>query len=322
MPEPKKLEVNYHIIIIFPFNGMTPGGASHDILKKLVQLCKKITAENRIVIVYDKKSKGQNNQDILKELSKQNIPIKYAYSVDTCQSWLTGWGYHLDQIEKNNIQEEHNRIILLPGDLENIEDEFNYFKKLEEFIRGNDAEFILGDFDGSDQQGTKELIDLYGINPMIANWFPEAWKAIKKLKLKRTRTEFTNIEAKTLQQFLKSRAFAYAQTLNMLIVQWSQCKGEKNEQLDVTAKKWEDKIKVIHLGTIKDDTRGRYYKGAIDQIERTERMLRMLWRDYKKWDDNLPPDEFETIANKYETKSKRSTSIRDAARIAIWAQMQ
>jgi len=117
----------------------------------------------------------------------------------------------------------------------------------------------------------------------------------------------------TLKSLLKTRKFAYEQTLNMLIRSW-----------DHTNKCWKHKITKMDLGIVSDDNSFRKYEDCLDQIERTERMLKLLWREI----NIIPEDLLETDPQEYEEKyqeyidlydrlDRRSTSIRENARIII-----
>lgn len=309
-----------YFLLIFPYHGMKNDKASQKYFRRLIKLCRQVGDLKNITIVYDQKSAQQeDNEKILRELAEKGIEIVRGYGVDTCQNWLNGWGHVLD---KPALQDS-DRVILLPGDLMHIQEEKHFFKNLKKYITDDSVPLVVGDFIGSDPLGTKELIDLYGVYPLVANWFPIAWKSMQRLNIKRVRSEFLNIRVLTLRQLLKRRAFAYAQSLNFLILLWYQCMRENRYHLITANNQWAKTVKRIPLGTITDDTKGRYYRGAVDQIERVERMLRILWRELKNWDNNvIPLDDFEALATKYEQKSLRSTNIRDAARIAIWAHIR
>lgn len=309
-----------YFLLIFPYHGMKNTKSSQRYFRRLIELCGQVGNLKNITIVYDQKSaQKEDNEKILKDLEANGIEILRGYGVDTCQNWLTGWGHILDKPELR----DQDRVILLPGDLMHIQKENRFFKNLKRYMKDDSAPLVIGDFQGSDPLGTKELIDLYGVYPLVANWFPVAWKSMQRLNIKRVRSEFLNIRVQTLRQLLKKRAFAYAQSLNFLILLWYKCMQENRFHMIPANDQWRKTIRRIHLGTMTDNTKGRYYRGAIDQIERVERMLRILWRELKKWDNNtIPQDEFEALATKYEQKSLRSTNIRDAARIAIWAHIR
>lgn len=313
-------QMHFHCIIIFPFGGLRKKSKGYELFDKLVQLCCDPDRGRSLVVVFDAKSiDAGENREILNGLRPKCRELLRAWSVDTCQGWLTAWGCIFDRDLQGS--EANHRIILLPGDLEQVSDETKFFRNLDAFISSQTTDFLIGDFESINRVSSKELIDTYGVYPLTANWFPEAWQAIASLKLKKVRSEFLNINVPTLRRLLKSRAFAYEQTLNMLIVNWSWCLREAKYNIIGAGDLWRQHVGAFDIGTIDDNPDARHYRGAIDQIERTERMLRMLWRELNDWNPNQGIDVFKRLAADYELLDGRSTRIRDAARIAIWAQL-
>lgn len=307
-----------HCIIIFPFPGLREGSPGHELFLRIVE---ESIGDANPIVVYDKRSRGpKDTMKILSRLKTKGVEIVSVWGVDTCQDWLSGWGYVLD----NYVQppEEDHRIVILPGDLEHVEPAVKFFAQLGTFISSDEKPFLIGDFDSRNPRSAKELIDTYGVYPLIANWFPQAWQAIGSFGLKKLRSEFINISAQELRRLLKSRVYAYEQTLNMLIVNWNWCWIESGENFFRAESLWREHVGKMDLGTLTDDPSTRHYRGAIDQIERTERMLRMLWRELNEWNPSQNVDTFKKLAEAYARLDERSTRIRDAARIAIWAQLQ
>jgi hypothetical protein len=223
--------------------------------------------------------------------------------------WLAGWGYIMDQ------PQEYSRIVQLPGDIETIRDETDFFTRIENFITAIGRNFIIGDFDTGDKYSAKELIDTYGIYPLLANWFPKVFKEIRGFNLCRPRSEFLNIKVSTLKKFLNYRKFAYEQTLNMMIHAW-----------DFEKDAWQADISRpgIHpLGIIKDASTFRQYSGCLNQIERTERLLKYLWREINEplptKDLQKDAQSYEEFSDKYDRLNRKSTDICEGARIAIRA---
>lgn len=137
----------------------------------------------------------------------------------------------------------------------------------------------------------------------MANWFPNVAQGIHRLALNKPRSEFINIQVKVLREILAFRKFSYEQTLNMLIRSW-----DFNDNSN-----WKYKLKIKKLGELKDDNSSRQYRDCLDQIERTERMLKLLWREIKYPNmENLP--KFITL---YDGLDRNSTSIRENSRIII-----
>lgn len=309
----------YHCVIIFPFGGLTKGSPPHGLFNQLIALCRE-AGESKPIVVYDKRSREpKDTKSILSEI-EESVDVVPVWGVDTCQDWLAGWGYVLDK--RVSLPEESHRVVLLPGDLERVSQRGRLFEQLRKFIRYAKKKILVGDFDSPNSRGAKELIDIYGIYPLVANWFPDAWRAIQALPLRKPRSEFINIAVPELRRLLQSRVFAYEQTLNMLIVNWDWCWKQGRENIHSAERLWEEQMGSMHIGTMEDDSSSRHYRGAVDQIERTERMLRMVWRELNRWDPTENPANFRKLAEIYERLDERSTRIRDAARIALWAQLQ
>src|SRR5262245_41361792 len=301
----------HHCVIIYPFPGLSIESKAYHLFEQLANLCKGSCRPLKPVVVYDKRSRApKDTQKILKILEESDIEVVSAWGVDTCQDWLTGWGHVLDSSVESLESEADHRIILLPGDLEQVTDNVLFFEKLEEFIRyDRDVPFLVGDYESINPRSTKELIDLYGVYPLVANWFPEAWRAINSLSLRKPRSEFLNISIQELRKLLEYRVFAYEQTLNMLIVSWHLF-WQKNLKDCWAIGEWKKQVESMHLGTIEDNPDARHYRGVIDQIERTERMLRMVWREMNKWNLDTSPEDYRKLAEDYERLDERSTRIR------------
>jgi hypothetical protein len=212
--------------------------------------------------------------------------------------WLAGWGYVIDKFE------DASRIVQLPGDIDSIGDKRDFFIKLTTFITFNRPwDIVIGDFSSGDRFNAKDLIDRYGTYSLLANWFPEISKGILELPLNKPRSEFLNVNITTLKVLLEHRKFAYEQTLNMLIRAW-----------DSEHARWKYKIQPHVLGTLKDESGFRQYRDCLDQIERTERMLRLLWREIREPADQ---SKYQDFIDLYDILDRRSTSIRENARIII-----
>ena len=291
-------------VLIFPYGGIHKVGAKTDLFFQLLETAIGETPNPVVLVVnHDTVSKHPENREVLQQKIdakgwKDALDIQYVWSVDTCQMWLHGWGHVIDNYSVN-------RIILLPGDLSALRDPNEFFKrKLRHFINLDRADIILGDFTTGEEHSAKDLIDQYGTLPLMANWFPEAARKILQKPIQHPRTEFLNFDQKTLKDLLANRKFAYEQTLNMLIRIWY----EQGEDY------WEFSVDVEPLGQVQDESGFRKYRDCLDQIERMERMLKVLWRE-KNWDVSNPPSEDKI--SRFEYLDKRSTSIRETARIII-----
>ena len=308
-----------HCVVIYPFLGIQD--PSHRLFLKLIELCRQSGCPCPVVVYNRLRKMSAAASNVLNDLAAQGkIDIKFSYGSDTCDDWLEGFGHVIDF--KLVPPESKNRVVLLPGDLTQAADESALFAELEKFIRyDGEAELLIGDFDSVNPLSSKEIIDLYGIAPLVANWFPGAWEAIRRLEIKKVRSEFLNLSMSELRRQLGRRVFAHEQTLNALVTRWQACWTESGEKELPANHQWERVVGRMYLGAIADDATGRNYSGAIDQIERAERVLRAIWKDIQQWSPKLPPHEFRRLAELYDRLDERSTKIRDAARIAIWAQM-
>ena len=84
-------------------------------------------------------------------------------------------------------------------------------------------------------------------------------------------------------------------------------KGKLNFYSMYTQRKWD--IGKVDIGTISDFEQGRGFHEANNQIERTERLLKVLWREMNGG-DNFDVFQFERL-------DRRSTAIREAAIVSL-----
>jgi hypothetical protein len=293
-------------MIIFPYGGFDRGSEQEKAFWSVVELC-----EDPVVILnVDTKRRGKADA-YLKDPRSGKYDTKVVWSVDTCQMWLAGWGYILEKMEWTEVRREDqqardNRIVQLPGD---IERRFVSTPEFQANLRGfllNVADIAIGDFSTSNRNSAKELIDTYGTYPLLANWFPEIYLAMKSdLDLYRPRSEFLNIRVGVLNELLANRKFAYEQTLNMLI-----------RSYDWKAEKFKYVFNRVQLGTIEDDKSFRAYEGCLDQIERTERLIKVVWREIKK-ESAATEEQYKEFIDRYHALDRSSASIRESARITI-----
>ena len=128
-----------------------------------------------------------------------------------------------------------------------------------------------------DPNSAKQLIDTYGTYGLLYNWFPSEAQAIRRLTDK-PRTEFFAISDSFLKHALSRRWYAYEQTIVLLLHALA---GQEHHR----------GLRSIKLGKISDDEAGRSrLDGAMQQIERTERMLKVYWRDRHIDDKNWRED--------------------------------
>jgi len=145
----------------------------------------------------------------------------------------------------------------------------------------------------------KQLIDTYGTYGLLYNWFPAEAQGIRQITDK-PRTEFFAIDTPTLKQALiPNRWFAYEQTLMILL---QNMKGKVSVR----------PIQRVELGRITDPEAARSSLGsAMQQVERTERALKLYWRDLVEREGKPNwPEEFRSL-------DAQSESIRTAAMVIL-----
>lgn len=230
-------------------------------------------------------------------LDPERLDVLEAWAVDTCQMWLHGFGKILD--DKNENREDSTSCILqIPGDLKYVKDFRAFVRELSSLgarTERRDWLFAIGDFEVEPER-SKHLIDTYGTYPLLFNWFPEIAARLQEKGIRRPRSEFLAADLQFLREILSKRKFAYEQTLAILI-----------HALSAKDKGWS--IDKVDLGAIGDYEPGRGFREANDQIERTERMLKFLWRELNKGDD------FDVV--EFARLDRRSTSIREAAIVSL-----
>ncbi len=310
------------VIIMFPYSGYEAREPREELFWSLVECSKQETQEAPIVILNQDTERRHKAQAFLDDPRLCQVDLQRCWAVDTCQMWLAGWGYVIDTYANG----KDDRIVQLPGDIERVfgsDGTVNgFFNQLEGFINRTGRDIYIGDFKSEDRFSAKELIDLYGTYALMANWFPNiAQSCRRRLQLNKLRSEFLNIKIETLKNMLIERKFAYEQTLNMIIRSWDFENKTENQR---DGGFWKYEIRKYDLGILKDDSRSRQYRDCLDQIERTERMLKMLWREFNEVPEELlktSPQEYEgkyqEYIDLYDRLDRRSTSIRENARIII-----
>jgi len=300
--------INSKPIIIFPYRGYENNKQCEWYFWWTVERCKEIDPKPIVVLARDTVIR-QDAASFMKDERCKDLEIIQTWSVDTCQTWLAGWGHVLDHYP------DAQRIVQLPGDLDYVKEDVEFYDNLGNFIEITDSDIALGNFGTGDKYSAKGLVDTYGTYPLLANWFPEISQSIRSLPLHRPRSEFLNIKTSILRELLiNNRNFAYEQTLNFLIKSWN-----------YTEKKWKYRISVSPLGSLSDNKSFRDYRGCIDQIERIERMLALLWREIKepKKKTNVSDAKFEeqytVFSDEYDKLRSKSKGIMETARTTLRA---
>lgn len=295
-------------IIIFPYQGYENNKQCEWYFWWTVDRCKAIDPKPIVMLSRDTVIRG-DAASFLKDERYKSLEVVQTWSVDSCQTWLAGWGHVLDNYP------DVDRIVQIPGDIDFVEEDVEFYDNLRAFIEITSSDITIGDFRTGDQYSAKSLVDTYGTYSLLANWFPEISRSIRSLPLNRPRSEFLNIKTSVLRDLIiNNRNFAYEQTLNFLIKCWNYDEA-----------KWRYNISIYRLGALSDNKSFRNYRGCIDQIERIERMLSVLWREIKQPKKSASVSEKELeeqytmFSNEYDKLSSKSNGIMDTARTTLRA---
>ncbi|MBF0619513.1 MAG: hypothetical protein HQL19_05040 [Candidatus Omnitrophica bacterium] len=295
-------------IIVFPYMGYENNKKCEWYFWWTIDRCKAIDPKPIVVVSRDTIIRG-DAASFIKDARYETLEVIQTWSVDTCQTWLAGWGHVLDNYP------EAERIVQIPGDIDFVAEDVEFYNNLGGFIETTSSDIVIGDFRTGDQYSAKSLVDTYGTYSLLANWFPEISRSIRSLPLNRPRSEFINIKTSVLRDLIiNNRSFAYEQTLNFLIRCWNYDEA-----------KWRYNVSPFFLGTLSDNRSFRNYRACIDQIERTERMLSLLWREIKapKKTLNIGDKEIEYLhtvfSNEYDKLYTKSKGIMETARTTLRA---
>jgi hypothetical protein len=253
-----------HPIVIYPFKPSEHYTDLESLYKLIARLDKEKDIYARPITVMDRKTyhSMEHDRSFLKfrsDVVRKHSEILDAWCVDTCQMWYSGLGM---AYEKGGADDVY---WLIPGD-------FNYgtamgqevlgrLHDLPEIILELNQDLCIGEI-ATDHNNSKQLIDTYGTFALLYNWFPTEAEEIRKFT-ERPRSEFFALRHSFLADVLKSKWYAYEQTVVMLLqaVQRKKC------------------ISRFFVGNISDLPEGREsLPAAMQQVERTERILKSLWR--------------------------------------------
>jgi len=303
-----KKSINSKPMIIFPYQGYEHNKQCEWYFWWTVDRCKEIDPKPIVVIARDTVIRN-DAASFLKDDRYATLEVVQTWSVDTCQTWLAGWGHVLDNYP------EAERIVQIPGDIDYVKEDVEFYDNLGAFIETTSTDIAIGDFGTGDKYSAKGLVDTYGTYPLLANWFPEISQSTRSLPLHRPRSEFLNIKTSVLRELIiNNKNFAYEQTLNFLIKCWN-----FNET------KWKYNISISGLGSLSDNKSFRDYRGCVDQIERIERMLSLLWREIKEPEkkaltsDKKFEDQYTVFSNEYDNLRTKSKGIMETARTTLRA---
>jgi hypothetical protein len=254
-----------HPVVIYPFRHP----ADYADLRALYGLVERLDAQKEVyarpLTVMDRKTYYSAAQDPAFAEFRQRTVARHsdildAWCVDTCQMWYSGLGCAFEKGRQDDVY------WLIPGD-------FNYgspvgsdvlsrLHDLPEIIVELNQDLCIGEI-ATDHNNPKQLIDTYGTFALLYTWFPAAAEEIRRFT-ERPRSEFLAISHSFLGEVLKQRWYAYEQTVVMLL------------KAVLTGKN----ISRFLVGNISDlPARGESLASAMQQVERTERVLKAMWQD-------------------------------------------
>ena len=259
-------EARIHPVVIYPFQPPVHYGD----LESLYELVARLDADKeryaRPITVMDRKTHYALERDAAFHRFRQNTLARHsdildAWCVDTCQMWYCGLGQAFGQGRPGDVY------WLIPGDFDygspTGQEVLGYLHDLPEIILDLDQDLCIGEIEAGPSH-SKHLIDTYGTFALLYNWFPAEAQEIRQLT-ERPRSEFFALRHSFLQEVLTRRWYAYEQTVVMLL--HAVLNGKK--------------ISRFCVGRISDLPSGREsLASAIQQVERTERVLKSVWREH------------------------------------------
>jgi hypothetical protein len=305
------LPVKIHPIVIYPF--VHPRDTQHlnVLYNYLKDLCKNdiyarpLTIVNRQTldrvtahptIGRDERAKLWNNlTTFLDGVVKPVSDLVPAWCVDTCQMWLRGLG---DACDTNKAA--GGIYWLIPGDFHYAgasgQEVLGKMSQIPQTLyRENGIDLAIGEI-SVPLNSAKQLIDTYGTYGLLYNWFPAEAQAIRQVTDK-PRTEFFAISDGFLRYVLSKRWYGYEQTIVILLHAFVGSQLSRN-------------IRRIDLGNIADDEVGRSRLDvAMQQVERTERVLKLFWRERNTTDRDW--------REKFRRLDLQSEQVRNSAMIIL-----
>jgi hypothetical protein len=253
-----------HPVVIYPFRQRNDYSDLESLYGLIARLDRERDTYARPITVMDRKTYHSMNGnkpflDFRKNVVGKHSDILDAWCVDTCQMWYSGLGAAFERGAEGDVY------WLIPGD-------FNYgapsgkrvlghLHDLPEIVSELHQDFCIGEI-ATDHNNSKQIIDTYGTFALLYNWFPSEAQRIREMT-ERPRSEFFAIRHNFLREVLRERWFAYEQTVVILL------KAVSSEK----------KISRFLVEDISDLPEGREtFTNAMPQVERTERVLKTLWR--------------------------------------------
>ncbi len=167
-----KKSINSKPVIIFPYWGYENNKKCEWYFWWTVDQCKEIDPRPIVMLSKDTVLR-QHAASFVKDPRYKTLEVVQTWSVDSCQTWLAGWGHVLDNYPAAE------RIVQIPGDIDYVAEDVEFYDKLKGFIETTDSDIAIGDFRTGDQYSAKSLVDTYGTFSLLANWFPEISRSIR-----------------------------------------------------------------------------------------------------------------------------------------------
>ena len=280
-----------HPVVIYPYR--QPGDFSD--LEELFRMVAALDASRdeyaRPITVVDRKTcYAMEGSKPFIEFRKGTVArysdILDAWCVDTCQMWYSGLGMAFERGEPGDVY------WLIPGD-------FNYGTAVGKDVLGRlhdlpqivlelRNDLCIGEIE-TDHCNSKQLIDTYGTFALLYTWFPDEAREIRRYT-ERPRSEFFAVRHAFLQAALCERWYPYEQTMVMLL----------------RAVASNGQISRFFVGNISDLPQGKESLASVmQQIDRTERVLKTLWRERNQGRDGW--------AERYRALEQQSEEVRRAA---------
>jgi len=136
-------------VIIFPYRGYENNERLKWYFWWTVDRCKEIDPKPIIMLPRDTVIR-KDADSFLKDNRYDTLEVVQTWSVDTCQTWLAGWGHILDNYP------DTKRIIHLPGDMDYVNEDVNFYDNLGEFINIENVDIAIGDFGTGDKYSSKK----------------------------------------------------------------------------------------------------------------------------------------------------------------------
>jgi hypothetical protein len=293
--QPRKTpHVKVHPVIVYPFRHPSDYSDLEALYELIARLDDDRSAYARPITVLDRKTHYAMEADkafhnFRKQTIAKHSDVLDAWCVDTCQMWYSGLGMAFEKGGPDDVY------WLIPGD-------FNYgssmgqevlsrLHDLPEIIVELEQDLCIGEIE-TDNTNHKHMIDIYGTFALLYNWFPAEAQEIRRFT-ERPRSEFFAIRHSFLREVLTQRWYAYEQTLVMLLSA-------------VFSKK---RISRFFVGNISDLPEGRESLGsAMQQVERTERVLKTLWRERHQLSHGWI-DRYRTLENQSEQVRRTALTV-------------